>query len=451
MVIYESMRPISTVRRVFISSLVLLLLLSIPPLAHAETDSGRDKKDSAQGHHLLRQRDHENVFDRCRSTFELQNDNALMVFNKFNYSGTIDGAVHVLRFPDLEDPNVAQKVKRCEVNVMKLDHNDFPITPNDKVVECLELSNAISVRTENDYSLGHCVSDLMNAMNAQPVFPEARKSAPFWKELKEVVEMRMMDPTLFAAKALNIQLPDRWGRFTLGDMAGAVYDEPPCYWQGYIIRDILSGKYGPVTVDDQVMKWRGNSVEFIDGVIALTEICTWAVFHVSNHNFAAKYLTGMPRPEEVAYAVAAGEIRQKHVPDQLYTNIMKLNLNHAVDFTAYPDGSPRHPSYPAMHSAASNISFWLQVVLKPTAEQICEMKKIDYAVSYARTVAGVHYPQDNKAGLKLGQEIMKRELPHYLSEKFHGDEEYIREKVEKVSFNWDEIDPADICDNLSYS
>lgn len=43
-----------------------------------------------------------------------------------------------------------------------------------------------------------------------------------------------------------------------------------------------------------------------------------------------------------------------------------------------------------MHSAASSASLWLGVVLNLTEEQFCEVQKTDYAVAYARTVAGVH-------------------------------------------------------------
>ena len=90
-----------------------------------------------------------------------------------------------------------------------------------------------------------------------------------------------------------------------------------------------------------------------------------------------------------------------------------------------------------MHSAASNLSFWIQIVMEnATPAQICAAKKIDYAVSYARTVAGVHYKQDNIAGLNLGQEVLARHLCKHLAKKFKGDYDYCMWKVQKKRFDW---------------
>ena len=48
--------------------------------------------------------------------------------------------------------------------------------------------------------------------------------------------------------------------------------------------------------------------------------------------------------------------------------------------TAYLEGSPTHPSWPAMHSAASTSAMWLGVVMNLTDRQWCETKKMDWAV-----------------------------------------------------------------------
>jgi hypothetical protein len=51
-------------------------------------------------------------------------------------------------------------------------------------------------------------------------------------------------------------------------------------------------------------------------------------------------------------------------------------------------GSPTHPSWPAMHAAGSSCSYWIPAVAKLTPEQYCEALRVDFAVAFARTVAG---------------------------------------------------------------
>lgn len=70
---------------------------------------------------------------------------------------------------------------------------------------------------------------------------------------------------------------------------------------------------------------------------------------------------------------------------------------------------------------------------------------LDYGVSYGRTIAGVHFPTDNTAGLNLGQEMLVRELPGYLVSKFGADvdnvvayEAAIRSKINEATHNWED-------------
>ena len=81
--------------------------------------------------------------------------------------------------------------------------------------------------------------------------------------------------------------------------------------------------------------------------------------------------------------------------------------------------------------------------MNATPAMICAAKKIDYAVSIARSMAGVHYFQDNIVGLNLGQEVLARNFCHHMAEKFHGDYDYCMEKVEKKRFDWSDEDPKD--------
>ena len=93
----------------------------------------------------------------------------------------------------------------------------------------------------------------------------------------------------------------------------------------------------------------------------------------------------------MAWLIASGAFTTEDgVPQDIVEELKSMNLQHAADFTAYEDGSPMHPSWPAMHAAASVCSFWLPAIAKITPEQYCEALRVDYAVAYARTVAGVH-------------------------------------------------------------
>ena len=154
--------------------------------------------------------------------------------------------------------------------------------------------------------------------------------------------------------------------------------------------------------------------------------------------------------QEVSYLIRTGEI---DAPAKIERKINRIrNFNQATDFTRYDredrPGSPRHPSWPAMHSAGSNMSFWISVVLNLTPRQLCEAKRVDYAVSFARTVAGVHFEDDNINGLDMGQEIVAKELPRYFAGKYDSDMDTVTTLVNERRFQWGEYEPLQDCDSL---
>jgi len=127
---------------------------------------------------------------------------------------------------------------------------------------------------------------------------------------------------------------------------------------------------------------------------------------------------------------------------QVVQDIDKLNLKSATSFTAYDGGSPCHPSFPAMHSAGGTISLWLPALYNISAAQYEEALRIDYGVAYARTVAGVHYPQDNIAGLNNGQRIIREQLPKFLKDNYGYDEDKVKARLEALSFDWNDFKSA---------
>lgn len=97
--------------------------------------------------------------------------------------------------------------------------------------------------------------------------------------------------------------------------------------------------------------------------------------------------------QEIAWLIETDQLTAANgVPQALIDRVKDLMLTSPESFTAYPEGSPRHQSWPAMHSAGSSASLYFAVVANLTEAQYCQVLRTDYAVAYGRTVAGVHYP-----------------------------------------------------------
>merc|ERR550532_860054 len=93
----------------------------------------------------------------------------------------------------------------------------------------------------------------------------------------------------------------------------------------------------------------GGGVEFVNGAVALGGLIGWAVRTVSPVTFATKWHIGRARPEEVAYSIRSGDL-EADWETRFLLGLLE-NYSEATGFTAYPgEGSPVHPSYPAMHS-----------------------------------------------------------------------------------------------------
>jgi len=121
-----------------------------------------------------------------------------------------------------------------------------------------------------------------------------------------------------------------------------------------------------------------NAVDFLRREVMLAELNTWAIGMVGVHNFGIKFWAGRARPEEVVWWIHQAnqnnpaDLIAWEIPDDIVTSIAAMNLQHPYDFTAYAEGSPTHPTWPAMHSAASVASFWLPIVMNLSHEETCE-------------------------------------------------------------------------------
>lgn len=294
---------------------------------------------------------------------------------------------------------------------------NFPLTPGQ--ASKLRNTNAVSPFLESD-----------TRVVVRPTFlppPTHPGDAGFWKEFEQVVDFQIARREGKEAKA-SVSLPKIFADYSMEEAAQAVRADFPSKWPTALTEQLLGEG---AKIDPKIIPQKSND-DFVDGPVLLARIIGWAVSEVSPSAFACKWSQGRARPETVAWAVQSGEL---DAPQNIKDKVAQLKLTRPEDFTAYEDGCPHHPSWPAMHSAASSASLYLAVLLDLTPEQIAETQKLDYAVASFRSLAGVHYETDNRAGLALGQEVIAQELPKVL-ERFGADPQAVRAKIEKVRHDW---------------
>ena len=341
---------------------------------------------------------------------------------------------------------------------------EFPIDKDSAY--CLRTySNSVSVKNYNVFK-GECSSqldfkDLIDELRTLNVYPPLQpEDKAFLTEFAEVVRAQkllklrkdnpcMTDPLPQVMKAMT-QL---WKGFSILDVAEAVHDEFPGIYHNQMIANWLATPGNAVFYNDIIPK-TGNK-DFIRGPVMLSQMIGYAIRAVGPCDFTLKWGVGRARPEEIAWKVYQGDFAyEEDAFDEVKKSILDMNLKSATDFTAYAEGSPKHPSWPAMHSAASAASFWLDFVMDLTEDQLCEARMLDYSVSYARTVAGVHYPSDNIAGLIAGEEILARKLPDLLHEEYGSDKDYvkdvIRKKKQERKFDWSTFEDSPCYKNSKY-
>jgi len=308
-----------------------------------------------------------------------------------------------------------------------------------------------------------------------PLFPGDRRMVngvkrTFWDEFKEVVHAQILrrsmkdefdksgkgglspksslEEKLYPWPNIWYEQPSnsKWPRnqapeentLLLDDVAMSVEGEfSNAHQQSYLIN--ITGSGVDLTTD------MGNDfrceLDFLAMPIRMAAINAWSLEMVGPVNFNLKWHFGLCRPEEVAWLIHTGDFNETDgVPPEVISVIQSMKLQKATDFTAYENGSPMHPSFPAMHSAGSTCSLWVPALYDITPEQYLEALRTDYGVAFARTVAGVHYPQDNFAGLNIGQRVIRERLPKFLSENYGYEPALVADKVNKLSFDWNKVE-----------
>eukprot|EP00531_Pseudo-nitzschia_arenysensis_P010448 CAMPEP_0116138322 /NCGR_PEP_ID=MMETSP0329-20121206/12724_1 /TAXON_ID=697910 /ORGANISM="Pseudo-nitzschia arenysensis, Strain B593" /LENGTH=412 /DNA_ID=CAMNT_0003633305 /DNA_START=74 /DNA_END=1312 /DNA_ORIENTATION=+ len=367
-------------------------------------------------------------------------------FNKifFNEKKTVDTQA-IEELQDLRFNKLGETELRMLDNKI-LKAKDYPLGKTMDIKALKESTKGDSIVVPGDVQLDgkkdenvkKWEKDNVTGANIDPIYPG---EPGFWGQFGEVVQAQIdrenkVSPT-------ESQWPQLWKGCTYEQIAEAVDGEYPASIQQSFIETVYcdAGKEGKRLILDLGQPFRSR-VDFIGGPVRMAAINTWTFEAVAPVNFMLKWNYGMPRPEEIAWLIKTDRLTtEKHgVPEALVKCIKEdLDFDNAKAFTAYDAGSPTHPSFPAMHSAGSTCSLWLPVLYDITLQEYCEALLIDRGVAFGRTVAGVHYPQDNIAGLNIGQRIIREELPKFVVDRYGYDKKTIKERLEAFSFDWNDF------------
>ena len=314
----------------------------------------------------------------------------------------------------------------------------FPITA--AVIQQLDAdSDAVSMRAFGYQQLaGTSWSDVCNWISPISLPTHAGSigadAVTFWGEFEQVVDLqtiRKQSATTAYARDYLKMLPPMFVDHTVSAAADEVEKDFPTKFPTMLVEKFLGETVAFESLfDATVVPHTGN--DFVNKEVMLADIIGWAVSIVSPTAFAAKWQNGRARPEEVAWAVHREDTHVAGASAMVVSKIQALGLGSPYDFTQYAKGSPKHPSWPAMHSAASSASLYLAVLLDLNPTQLAEARNLDCAVASFRTLAGVHYESDNMAGLSIGQEVIRRELPGFLQTRYGSDPDAVTAKIESV-------------------
>ncbi|MEL7304992.1 MAG: hypothetical protein AAGJ56_04080 [Myxococcota bacterium] len=323
----------------------------------------------------------------------------------------------------------APKVPVCNRIASFSKHNgppvDFPLTAAGQ--HSLSESNAVSPTLKTERQV--VVPDFADIVE----LPTHVGDKGFWPEFEPIVDLQLARRQGGAASE-HFKTPKIFDGFSTEQAAQAVRADFPTKFPTDLVEQFLAEGVRP---DPKIIPQR-SAAEFTRGPVGYGAIIGEMILNASPSCFAAKWSEGRARPEEVAWLIHTGQIS---APCSIREKVAQLGLKRPEDFTAYEEGCPRHPAWPAMHSAASCASTYLAVVMDLSPQQIAEARRVDWAVATSRSLAGVHYATDNSAGLMIGQEAVRRTLPEYLQRKFGADPDAVRQKLDTVFYDWTKHDP----------
>lgn len=205
----------------------------------------------------------------------------------------------------------------------------------------------------------------------------------------------------------------------------------------------------PTSIPTMLVQWllkKGHKVRdifnvggptFAMGPVEVGSLIGEAIKTVSPSCFNAKWVRKSARPEEIAYAIATGEIEppaavKDHLDSIVDWRAVKED-KHA--FTTYPEGCPGHPRDPAMHAAAAGISVIIGVMMDISESAFVDVPHTAWCIAGARNSAGVHLMEDCRNGLWMGEEVMELWLPDRLAQR-GADKSQVLQLVRQHRTNW---------------
>lgn len=230
-----------------------------------------------------------------------------------------------------------------------------------------------------------------------PRVGNANGCRPFNKEgiadaLAEVLDVRcLVNKNIYPYEFLAKHYPTKWGKLPM--------DLPEPLLMKGLSTDDVAGLANVVEMDDSldlglaIKSWLFTQspkvkdltvlerahVEFLKSKPALNVALANANCDALEAGFAAKYFYGIIRPEEY------------------YEEIFGTKGER---ITAYENGAPSHPSFPAGHSCVAGATGrTFQEFFNLTPQQNNVIRQTCYLWGMFRTLAGVHYAEDNIAGL----------------------------------------------------
>ena len=174
-----------------------------------------------------------------------------IMFNKLSVNQRANANGVVFAYDQEKLDNIDKdELQRCAQELEQLKCEDYPIHNNKKILECAQISNAISMRDATDPDqMAHCMFDVLyelgiNEAPSNPPCPDDRRrrrlmdvdptNDPYWEEMAEVMtyqivriqEMMTTPPSaaekVFRDEGLPFPIPHIWENYTVSEVAFAV-------------------------------------------------------------------------------------------------------------------------------------------------------------------------------------------------------------------------------------